>query len=199
MKKSLSLALLAALAVGAVPLAASASSNVSVGIGISSGPYYAPPPPYYYPAAPVRRALPQRDIEILLINKGYRVEHIDRRGNAYFVRVVYGYDIYDGLIDCYNGAWVTRDRVGYIRNNGYWTVSGGYWNGWSSRYGWGPPRPYPRAYYYQAPNYWSGWNRDWNRDRDNDRDHDHDRDRDHDGDRDGHWDRDRDHDWDRDR
>ena len=55
------------------------------------------------------------DIQYLLARQGYQVAYIDRRGGAFFVRVYYGPEIYEGLIGCDDGRWIRRQRVGYVR------------------------------------------------------------------------------------
>jgi hypothetical protein len=151
----------AALLIAGLPFAAQAGGNVSVGIviGASDGGYY-------------RGGYSERDIEYLLIRQGYEIDHIDRRGEAFFVRVILGFDIFEGYIDCYNGRWLQRSRVGYWNGGRDWN-RGGYRKGdWDRE-------------------------REWRRDRDRDRDWDRRRSRDRDWDRRegrGDWDRRRDRD-----
>jgi len=65
-------------------------------------------------------ALTERDIETVLIRQGYRVDHIDRRGDSFFVRVVRGYDIYDGYIGRDDGLWIVRGWMGRANDGSYW-------------------------------------------------------------------------------
>jgi hypothetical protein len=96
------------LALASIPFAANARTNVQIGVAVGTpvygGGYYRGGG--YYDEGSVRS---------MLWRQGYRVDYIDRRGGAYFVRVYYGPDLYEGLIGCNDGRWLRRDRVEYRR------------------------------------------------------------------------------------
>jgi len=94
-----------ALALAVLPLAASARTNVSIGVRIGT--------PVY--GAPVYRGYDEGAIRAMLYQQGYSVDYIDRRGGAYFVRVGYGPEVYEGYIGCDDGRWIRRDRIAYRR------------------------------------------------------------------------------------
>ena len=92
------------LALAGIPLAANARTNVQVGVSIGVPVYNGPYRGGYYDEGSMRA---------LLWRQGYRVDYIDRRGGAFYVRVFYGPDLYEGLIGCNDGRWLRRDRVYY--------------------------------------------------------------------------------------
>jgi hypothetical protein len=95
------------LALAAVPLTAEARTNVRVGVVIG-----APGPVVYRP----NRGYSESDIRVMLARQGYRVDYVDRRGGAFFVRAFFGPDIYEGLVGCDDGRWIRRDRIAYRRD-----------------------------------------------------------------------------------
>ena len=163
------LTVVAALMLAGVPLAAKAGGNVSVGIviGGGDGSYYR------------RGGYSQRDIEYILIRDGYEIDHIDRRGDSFFVRVIFGYEIFEGYIDCYNGRWLQRSRVGYRNRGGYWARGD-----WDRDRDWDRGRDRDRDW-----NRGEDRRRDWNRGRDGERDGNRGRNRDRDGERGRDWNR----------
>jgi hypothetical protein len=94
-----------ALALAGIPLAASARTNVTIGVQVGAPVYGAP----YY------RGYDEGSIRAMLYSQGYRVDYIDRRGGVFFVRVFYGPTLYQGTIGCNDGRWIRRERVSYRR------------------------------------------------------------------------------------
>lgn len=99
-----------ALTLAGIPLAASARTNVSIGVNIGAPVYGAP----YY------RGYDEGAIRAMLYNQGYRVDYINRQGGAYFVRVYYGPELYQGYIGCNDGRWIRRERIAYRGYRGRW-------------------------------------------------------------------------------
>jgi hypothetical protein len=65
--------------------------------------------------------LTERDIENRLIGEGYRIDHIDRRGDSYFVRAFLGDDVYSGYIGRDDGRWIKRVWMGLYNDGDYWS------------------------------------------------------------------------------
>ncbi len=94
-----------ALTLAAIPLAANARTNVTIGVQLGTPVYSAP----YY------RGYDEGSIRAMLYRQGYRIDYIDRRGGVYFVRVYYGPELYQGYINYNDGRWVRRERISYRR------------------------------------------------------------------------------------
>ena len=92
------------LALAGIPLAANARTNVQIGVAVGVPVYGGSYRGGYYDEGSIRS---------LLWRQGYRVDYIDRRGGAFFVRVYYGPDLYEGLIGCNDGRWLRRERIAY--------------------------------------------------------------------------------------